>query len=283
MILAGRAASAVVTLLLLSAEGHASSVSAEMVTFAEAVARSARVVKGRVIGPLKVTVEGAKLRGTEIAVEKVLKGAPAPAGEHLLLFSPAEWTYHTVNASPLGVAMSYSVPHYDTPLPPAAMKRGATVIAFVDGEPAPTGFPPSSAFQVCSEGFERPSREKDVARIKSAEFDKPVALKMHEIAVLPYDLEIELLGFQRTALGEAARIEERHGSSARRVVLAYAGQPVAPPPAGKGDWQGRLWQMYEVLLVGMTYGEEASIRVGQSRRRPPAGANKPAPPTAPPP
>jgi hypothetical protein len=277
------AASAVVALLLLSAEGHASSVSAEPVTFTEAVARSARVVKGRVVGPLKVAVDGAKLHGTEIAIEKVLKGAPAQVGQHLLLFSPVEWTYHTVKESPWGGAMSYSVPHYATPLPPAAMKPGATVIAFVDAEPAPTGFPPSSAFQVCSDGFERPSREKDVARIKNAAFDKPVALKLHEIAVLPDGLEIELVGFARTAMGQAARIEERHGASARRVVLAYAGQPVAPPLAGKSDWRGQTWQMYEVLLVGMTYGEETSIRVGRSRRRPPAGANKPVPPTAPPP
>ena len=236
----GQGRSAVVALLLLSAEGHASSVSAEMVTFTEAVARSARVVKGRVIGPLKVTVDGAKLHGTEIAVEEVLKGAPAQEGEHVLLFSPVEWTHHTVKASPWGGAMSYSVPHYGTSLPPAAMKRGATVIAFVDAKPAPPGFPPHSAFQVCSDGFERPSREKDVASIKSAEFDKPVALKMHEIAVLPYDLEIELVGFERTPVGEAARIEERHGASARRVVLAYAGQPVAPPPERKGDWQGQI-------------------------------------------
>jgi hypothetical protein len=239
----------------------ASTTSAVVWTFPQLATRSASIVKGRVIGSVKVTLDGAAIPGVEIVVDAVLKGAPVAPGAHLRLLSPVEWTHHQISKSPWHEAISYGVAHYEPRLPPSALRPGATVLAFLGvEEPAPPDLPADVAFLVCGNALERPAREKELARLKAAELEVPVVLKPHEIAVTPLGAEFELVAFERTPAGEAARIEERaHGK--RRRVLAHLAELVPTPDPHTED--GRLWRANDVVVVGLTFGHELALKVSR--------------------
>ena len=123
-----------------TAISHASSVAFQTIRFGQAVTMSARVVKGKVTARSEVKVDGGTFHYVEIAVEAVLKGTPAKAGERVRVFSGAEWFQHTHAAAGIkGGVVSYADPHYATPLPAAEIKPGAAVIVFLRGEAPPPG------------------------------------------------------------------------------------------------------------------------------------------------
>jgi len=151
-------------LLALPAGGRASSVAFQIVPFERAVALSARVVKGTVKARSTVKVDGGTFHYVEIDVAAALKGPPVRPGETILVFDDREWFQHTHAAAIKAGVVSYADPHYATPLPDAAIKPGAALIAFLGGDPAPAGFPANAAFLTAGGAFERPERAADVTR-----------------------------------------------------------------------------------------------------------------------
>jgi hypothetical protein len=251
-------------LLSLPAASHASSISFETVRFGRAVTLSARVVKGKIIGRSEVKVDGGTFHAVDVAVEGVLKGAPAKAGERVRVFNGAEWFQHTHAAAIKGGVVSYADPHYATPIPAAEIKPGTVVLVFLRGDAPPAGFPANAAFLACGEAFERPDRAADVARMKTAAFGDPIVLKMKEIAVLPDGLEIEIKGHSHKhpmidgPQREMTEMQVRLGTRAEPLTL---GHDVHPGTPAKESWDRRTWQQYELVLVGMKYDEATTLRV----------------------
>jgi len=243
---------------------HASSIAYQSVRFGQAVTLATRVVKGTVKARSEVKVDGATFHYVEIAVDTALKGPPAKAGELVRVFNGAEWFQHTHAAAIKAGVVSYADSHYATPIPDAQIKAGTAVIAFLRGEAPPPGFPANAAFLSCGEAYERPERGADVARIKTAAFGDPITLKMGEVAVLPDGLEIEIRGHthKRPLVGgpqkEMTELEARSGTRSERFTLGHEIEPGTPP---KETWQRRQWQQYELVLVGMKYDSDSTLRV----------------------
>ncbi|HXU05470.1 MAG TPA: hypothetical protein VN903_31140 [Polyangia bacterium] len=254
-------------LAALPAASRASSVAFQNVRFGQAVAMSARVVKGVVKARGEVKVDGGTFHTVEIAVDAVLKGPPAKPAERIRVFSGSEWFQHTHAAAIKAGVVSYADPHYATPIADAEIKPGTAVIAFLRGEAPPPGFPANAAFLSCGEAYERPERAADVARIKTAAFGDPITLKMGEVAVLPDGLELEVKGHthKRPMTGgpqrEMTELEARAATRSERFVLGHDIDPGTPPQPAKETWQRRAWQQYELALVGMKYGDETTLRV----------------------
>jgi hypothetical protein len=150
---------------LSAAAVRAGSVAFQSVPFERAVTLSARVVKGTVKARSEVKVEGDSFRYVEIAIDAVLKGPPPQPGERVRVFEPGAWFQHTHAAAIKAGVVSYADPHYATPLPDAAIKPGAALIAFLRADPPPAGFPANAAFLTAGGAFDRPERAPDVARL----------------------------------------------------------------------------------------------------------------------
>jgi hypothetical protein len=255
---------ALLSALLLPAAGHASSIAFQTIPFGRAVTLSARVVKGKVTERGEAKIDGATFHYVEIAVDAALKGTLAKAGERVRVFDGQEWFRHTHAAALRGGVVSYVDPHYATPLPATSIKPGAHVLVFLGGETPPAGFPPNAAFLACGEGFERPSRAADVARMKTAAFGDPIRLRRGEVAVLPDGLEVELKGHahKRPMVDgprrEMSELELRLGKRAEPFTLGHDVMPGSPP---KESWDRRTWQQYELVLVGMNYDTDSTLRV----------------------
>ena len=253
-----------------AAPARASSIAFQTIRFGQAVTMSARVVKGTVKGRSELKVDGGTFHAVDIAVDAVLKGTPAKAGERVQVFSQAEWYHHTHAAAIKGGVVSYADPHYATPVPDAEIKPGAVVIVFLRGEAPPPGFPANAAFLSCGQAYERPERAGDVARMKTAAFGDPITLGMGEVAVLPDGFELEVKGHthKRPLTGgpqkEMAEIEARLGTRAELIVLGHVvepGTPAQPKQPKKDTWQQMTWQRYDLMLVGMKHGTETTLRV----------------------
>ena len=262
---AGAASALAVMLVLAAGQSHASSVAMTTVSFAKAVTTSARVVKGKVTARREVKVDGATLHAIDVAIEGVLKGAPAPAGAVISVFDPMEWFRHTHAAALRGGVVSYVDARYATPLPDADIKPGAALIVFLNGDKPPAGFPADAAFLFCTGGFERATRAKDVTRTKAAELDKPIRLKMGETAVLPDGLEIEVKAHshKRPMVGgpskEMAEVAVRNGASSEMLTLGHE-----VDPDGTQSWEKKRWRRsHEIELVGMKYDDDTTLRVRQ--------------------
>jgi len=261
---------AVLPVLLGTAPVRAGSVAFQAVPFGRAVTMSPRVVTGKVVARGETKVDGATLHFVEIAVDAALKGPPARPDERLRLFNEGEWFQHTHAAAIKGGVVSYAETHYATPLPDAQIKPGAAVLVFLRGEAPPPGFPANAAFLAAAGAFERPERAADVARMKTAAFGDPITLKIGEVAVLPDGLELEIKGHthKRPLTGgqqkEAVEIEARAGARAELITLGHvvdaapAGQAAQ---AGRETWQQRSWGQYDLVLVAMKHGSEATLRV----------------------
>jgi hypothetical protein len=264
MTTAMRLMGAAVAVMVLPAVGHAGSVAVQSIPFARAVTMSARVVKGKVVGRSQIKVDGGTFHYVEIAADATLRGTPLKAGEHVRVFSEAEWFQHTHAAAIKGGVVSYADPRYATPMPDAELKPGAAVIVFLRGEAPPSGFPANAAFLSCGGAFERPERAADVARMKTAAFGDPITLEMGEVAVLPDGLELEVKGHthKRPLTGgpqkEMAEVEARLGARAELVVLGHVIEPGTPP---RETWQQRSWQQYDLALVAMKHGAATTLRV----------------------
>jgi hypothetical protein len=247
-----------------AAVSHASSVAFQTIGFGRAVTLSTRVVKAKVTGLSEVKVDGGTFHSVDVTVEAVLKGAPAKPGERIRVFNGAEWFQHTHAAAIKGGVVSYADPHYATPLPAAELKPGAVAIAFLRGEAPPPGFPANAAFLSCGEAWERPARAGDVARMKTAAFGDPITLKRGEVAVLPDGLEVEFKAHahKRPVVGgpqkEMAELEARSGKRSELVTLGHVVDPGSTP---KETWEKRVWQQYELVLVGMKYDSDTTLRV----------------------
>ena len=254
----------VVLPLLLAAPARASSVAFQTVPFGRAVTMSARVVKGTVMGRSAVKIDGGTFHAVEIAVDAVLKGPPAKAGERVQVFNPAEWFQHTHAAAIKGGVVSYADPHYATPIPDAQLKPGAAVLVFLRGDAPPPGFPANAAFLSCGEAFERPARAADVARMKTAAFGDPITLKVGEVAVLPDGLEVEVKGHahKHPVVGGPQRaMSELEVRSGRRAEPLTLGHTVHPGTPATESWDRIDWQQYELALVGMNYDTDTTLRV----------------------
>jgi len=246
------------------APARASSVAFQTVPFGRAVTMSARVVKGTVKGRSAVKIDGGTFHALEIAVDAVLKGPPAKAGERVQVFNPAEWFQHTHAAAIKGGVVSYADPHYATPVPDAQLKPGAVVLVFLRGEAPPPGFPANAAFLSCGEAFERPARAGDVARMKTAAFGDPITLKVGEIAVLPDGLEVEVKGHSHkhpVVGGPQRAMSELEVRSGRRAEPLTLGHTVHPGTPATESWDRIDWQQYELALVGMNYDTDTTLRV----------------------
>src|SRR5262245_18863983 len=259
-----RRIAAALPLLLLAAGAHASSIAFQTIGFGRAVTLSTRVVKGKVTARSEIKVDGATLHYVEIAVDAVLKGTPAKAGERVQVFNPAEWFQHTHAAAIKGGVISYADPHYATPVPDAQLKSGAAVLVFLRGDAPPPGFPPNAAFLSCGEAFERPARAGDVARMKTAAFGDPITLKVGEVAVLLDGLEVEVKGHSHKhpmvdgPQREMSELEVRLGKRAEPLTLGHTVYPGTPATE---SWDRTDWQQYELALVGMNYDSDTTLRV----------------------
>jgi hypothetical protein len=243
---------------------QASSIAFQTIPFGRAVTLSARVVKGTVKGRSQTKIDGGTFHYVDVAVDAVLKGPPAKPGEIIRAFSGAEWFQHTHAAMINSGVVSYADPHYATPIPDAEIKPGAVVIVFLRGDAPPPGFPANAAFLCCGEAFERPARAGDVARMKTAAFGDPITLKVGEVAVLPDGLEVEVKGHShkhpmvdgpQRAMSE---LEVRIGRRAEPLILGHDVQPGTP---AKESWDRRTWQQYELVLIGMRYDTDTTLRV----------------------
>jgi hypothetical protein len=259
-----RTAAVLLLLLLLAAGAQASSISFQSIAFGRAVTLSARVVKGKVTARAETKVDGATLHYVEIALDAALKGTPAKAGERVRVFNGAEWFQHTHAAALRGGVISYADPHYATPIPAAAIKPGAAVLVFLGGEAPPPGFPANAAFLACGEGFERPERAADVARMKTAAFGDPIRLKLREVAVLPDGLEVEVKGHShkhQMVDGPAREMSELEVRTGKRSEPLTLGHTVWPGTPAKESWDRLEWQQYELVLVGMNHDTDTTLRV----------------------
>jgi hypothetical protein len=257
---------AVLSTLLFAGVSQASSISFDSLTFGRAVAQSSRVVKGRVTGRPELKLDGGTLHSVEIAVDRVLKGAPARKDERVRVFDSREWFQHTHAAAIRGGVVSYADPHYATPVPNAGLAPGAVVLVFLRGDAPPPGFPPNAAFLIAAGAFERPAREPDVAKIKAASFDQPFSLRMGEIGVLPDGLELEVRGHshKRPMIDgprkEMAELEARIGSRAQQLVLGHVVEPGSP---ARETWEKKKVGPHEIELVGMSYDNDTTLRVSR--------------------
>ena len=215
-------------------------------------------------GRSEVKVDGGTFHSVDVTVEAVLKGAPAKPGEGIRVFNGAEWFQHTHAAAIRGGVVSYADPHYATPVPDAQLKPGAAVLVFLLGEAPPPGFPPNAAFLSCGGAFERPARAGDVARMKTAAFGDPITLKVGEVAVLPDGLEVEVKGHSHKhpmvdgSQRAMSELEVRIGRRAEPLILGHDVQPGTP---AKESWDRRTWQQYELVLIGMRYDTDTTLRV----------------------
>ena len=162
------AGAAAVVALAVGVPARASSVAATTINFQAAVARSARIVVGRVTNVVPFDFQGKKFSNVEIAVDKTLKGAPGPGGETLRVFDPGQWYQHSHEAAIKGGVVSYEDPRYATPVPARDIKKGATFVFFLRADPIPAGFPANAAFSLCQGAVDRASRAKDVVALAAA-------------------------------------------------------------------------------------------------------------------
>ena len=255
-----------------AAVSHASSIAFETLGFGRAVTLSTRVVKAKVTGRSEVKVDGGTFHSVDVSVEAVLKGAPAKPGESIRVFNAMEWFHHTHAAALKGGVVSYVDPHYATPVRDAELKPGAVVIVFLKNEAPPPGFPANAAFLSCGEAWERPARAGDVARMKAAAFGDPITLKRGEVAVLPDGLELEFKAHahKHPVVGgpqkEMAEIEARAGKRSELVTLGHLVEPGKPGEKAQETWEKRVWQQYELVLVGMKYDRDTTLRVLRRNR-----------------
>jgi hypothetical protein len=261
-------------LLLPGRNGRASSVAMVTISFNQAVKQSGRIVKGTVAARRDVKVDGAALHAVDVTIDAVLKGAPARAGDRVTTFDPQAWFRHTHAAAIRGGVVSYVDARYATPLPDAELKPGAAVIVFLQGDAPPAGFPPDAAFLISPGAFERAQRAGDVARVKVADFGKPIRLAKGDIAVFPSGLEIEVKAHshKRPMVGGPSKEMAELAVGLGKSELVTLGHVIDAD--GTQTWEKKLWnKTYEIELAGMTYDTDTTLRVRQL----PAAPTPPAP------
>ena len=76
------------------------------------------------------------------------------------------------------------------------------------------------------------------------------------------ELEFKAHSHKRPVVGgpqkEMAEIEARSGKRSELVVLGHVVDPSSPP---KETWEKRVWQQYDLILVGMNYDADTTLRV----------------------
>jgi len=103
--------------------------------------------------------------------------------------------------------------------------------------------------------------------MKTAAFGDPITLKRGEVAVLPDGLELELKAHahKRPVVGgprkEMAEIEARAGKRSELVALGHVVEPSTPGQKPQETWEKRAWQQYDLILVGMNYDADTTLRV----------------------
>jgi hypothetical protein len=159
---------ALLALLLVSPgrRGEAGSVAITTVPLERAVALSARILKGRVIGTSSFRFEGDTFHVLEVRADGALKGAAPRGGETFRLFSPGAWYQHTHAAVIKGGVVSYAETHFPRPIPRRELEAGAPALFFLGDERPPAAFPPNAAFLFCDDAYARADRAAEVARIK---------------------------------------------------------------------------------------------------------------------
>jgi hypothetical protein len=264
-----RVASAVVFVGVLARAtvANAGSVAATSLTFRGLLARSARVVEGKVLSAAPFTFEGTKFFSLEVAVGKTLKGSGGRKGEIVRVFDPGQWFAHTHAAAIRGGVISYEDPRYPTPVASAALKPGAVLIFFLGEEAAPPGFPAGTAFLTCGQAYDRAEREADVLALSPAAFDAPMTLKVGARALLPDGLEVELKAHshKRPMVGgpskEMSELQLTVGKRTELVTLGHVLEPKRDGAAPQEIWETHDWDRYRLELVQMKYDDETTLRV----------------------
>ena len=76
------------------------------------------------------------------------------------------------------------------------------------------------------------------------------------------ELEFKAHSHKRPVVGgpqkEMAEIEARAGKRSELVALGHVVDPGSPP---KETWEKRVWQQYDLILVGMNYDADTTLRV----------------------
>jgi hypothetical protein len=246
---------------------RAGSVAATMMTLPDVLARSARVVEGKIVSTAPATVDGATLFSLEVVVDKTLKGPAGKPGEHVRVFDPGQWFAHTHAAAIKGGVISYEDPRYATTVAERDLKKGATLIFFLKDEAPPPGFAAGAVFLYCGQAYDRAEREAEIRALPPAAFDAPVTLKVGGRALLPDGLVVELKGHshKRPMVGGPQKeMSEVQVTFGKRTELVTVGHVVEP---SKGDakpvetWETRDWDRHRLELVGMKYDEESTLRV----------------------
>jgi hypothetical protein len=264
-ILAACAVSVVV--LTTDSSVRAGSVAATTIGFKAAVARSARIVVGRVTNTAPAVIEGKQFASIELSVEKALKGAPARAGETLRVFDAGQWFQHTHAAAIRGGVVSYEDPRYATAVPARDLTKGATLIFFVRADAAPAAFPPGSAFALCRGAYDRADRAQEVAALNPVAFDAPFKLKVGERALLPDGPEIEVRAHShkhQMVGGPSKGMSALQLTAGERSELVSVGHVIYPADDGGPpieEWETLEWGRYRVELVGMSYDVDSTLRV----------------------
>jgi hypothetical protein len=243
--------------------------------FERAVAASARIVKGRVTGKSPIKIDGGgggggggggkAIASLEVRIDGVIKGAPARPGETLRVLDPGVWYRHTHAAAIKGGVVSYAEVRYATPLPRAELEAGAPALFFLNGDPPPAGLPANAVFLVCDGGYDRPAREPEVAKIKSAGFGDAFAVKVGETTYLPEGLAIAYLAHSH----KRPQVDgPRRETAELTVVRGGRSQRLDLPHVIEGDkhtWGKTTVDGYQIELVDLSAdGQLATLRVRPS-------------------
>jgi hypothetical protein len=261
----------VLGLTLHAALAQASSVAATTLPFRTAVARSARIVEGKVTDATPFAFQGKPFWRLEIAVEKTIKGAPGRPGEVIHIFNPGQWFQFTHAAAIRGGVISYEDPRYHTPVQPRELKKGTVLIFFLQAEPPPAEFPAHSAFLMCAEAYDRADREKEITALNPRNFDEPIQLKVSGHALLPDGLQIELRGHahKRPMVGgpskEMSELQLTAGPRSELISLGHVVGGQSDGKVPKEEWETHEWERYRLELLKMNYDVDTTLRVHRTR------------------
>lgn len=185
-----------------------SSISPQSVGLGSTAWNSARIVVGSVLergsfrfpGSAEHTAqgEGESLHFFRIRVEQSLKGADVGPGRELSVFSPGQW-FRLTHAEPIRAGViSYVARFYSGGLDADQIRNGMRVLFFLDGDPAPAGFPPGTLFLSVDGGYDDAERAADVVVLLQegpcVEFDHLIRLKVGDRGRLPDGLTVRLSG-----------------------------------------------------------------------------------------
>ena len=255
-----------------------SSISFQSFTLEKAAGFSKRIVVGTLLGTSSFRFpgseehpaqpEGTALHCFHLRVARTLKGPEFCVDDELRIFSGAQWFHHTDAELIKDGVISYADPHYSGGISQGDIKVGMDLLFFLDGAPAPAGFPPGSVFMGIGEAHDRADRDTDVLAALAegawVEFDHPLEVSEGERIRFPDLLAVKLLGHshKRSQVEGPWKewIDLELSKDGRKESLALAH---CTDRDLKESWDTKTWDVYSFEVKAMS-GERAIIIVRNS-------------------